>query len=212
MSGHDEVVSPRSARLGQDRANDLVERHLGGLLLSIAVLESAMLVRNALVLSFPGRVVLPLLQAVFVILALSLWGVVRHHPASHAQSQRYIAIALVAFGVLIPLEQALTGHGLLAANLGLIMVAAGVVIVSTRAYVVSVVILLASWAVALSTRGQWDVSAADQGLLLVAAIFLASLLHMVRVSDRDSLVDALDEAVKTALRDQLTGLWRWVRG
>ncbi len=189
------------------RADDIVERNIPKVLWGVAVFEAAMAIRNVVVLPTPASVIIPIVQMILVAIAVVFALRLAKHPSTQDQTTWLIAGAAMAVGLSIPLEQALTGHGLLAANLGLMIVASGSLLVSTRAFVVTVLVLLAGWVLAVGTRTAWDVPFRDQAVLLVGALFAAVVLHAVRVSDRRSLVAALDRAVDVALRDELTGLW-----
>lgn len=166
-----------------------------------------MALRNAVALPQPGRTVMPLLQLLLAALALALGIHTRRHPLRHSQAQPVIAGGIVLVGLFLPLEQTLTQHGLLAANLGLVIVAAGALLVSTRSFAAAVGSLLVAWLLAVASHAHWDVPVTEQALLLFAATALAVAVHVLRVSGRRDLLAALEQVVEIALRDALTGLW-----
>jgi GGDEF domain-containing protein len=102
---------------------------------------------------------------------------------------------------------ALTGNGLLTANVGLILVVIGALVVDTRWFAIAAGLLVLAWLGVLLTRGPWDQPVDALLLYVLVAGMSAILVHVLRVHGRARLVAALDEARTNAVRHDVTGLW-----
>lgn len=191
----------------QARERDLLERHLPGVMLTIGAFEALMAVRNYFAFTGPAHLVMPALQAVAALLFLGGWWRLRGAQVSPRSMGWVIPAVVVILGFMVSLEQALTGHGLLAANTAMVMVVAGALVLRLVTYLVTTGLLVLGWLVALSTHTVWDVSPVDQATLLVVAGVVGAMVHGVRAVDRRSLVSYARQAHESGLHDQLTGLW-----
>ncbi|TXH45181.1 MAG: GGDEF domain-containing protein [Actinobacteria bacterium] len=189
------------------RSRDLLERHLPGVMLVVALGEALMALRNLLVLQHPANWIMAGCQLAVAVLALLSWSQLRRHDYGVDELQRHAAAGLALIGLLMPLEMALTGQGLLAANTALMIVVAGATLLSHRAFAAVTLLLIVGWALALTTQGAWAVGVADQATLMLVGTFVAVLVHWNRTVDRRALVRNAERALEAGLHDELTGLW-----
>lgn len=201
-----EVVDPEQT-WREARQQDLLERHAPGAFLAVAVGEIIMAARNTAALPTPADRIMPPLQLLVAGLALSAWWRLRRGDVPPAEVQRWIGVGLLALGLLLPLEQALTGNGLLAANLGIMLAACGGVILSHRVFGAAALVLIVAWLLAATSRARWDIPLGQQATLLAVALVVAVFVHWNRTNDRSGLVNSLHGAMESGLRDELTGLW-----
>lgn len=177
-------------------------------MVAAAMIEVVMGLRNLLILPSPQNLVMASLQALVVLAALLAWRRLRRRTDLRpAEAQRYVAAAVLMLGLLMPLEQGLSSQALLVANTGIMIVMAGAVLLSHRAFALIAAALVAGWLVAVSTRSQWDITVADQATLLAMSVVAGTMLHWNRTADRANLVRRTHESLERGLRDDLTGLW-----
>lgn len=189
------------------RERDLLERHVPGVLLGVAVFESVMAVRNAIVFPPPAQFVMPTLQAVIVLLALLGWWRLRREAIAPERLQWWIGGGLAGLGLLLPLEQALNGDGLLAANLGAYLIFVGGIVLGHAVFAAIMVLLVMAWAAALTTAATWDPPVDKQASLILLGVLSGMLIHWNRSADRRSLTQRVHSTLEGGLRDELTGLW-----
>jgi diguanylate cyclase (GGDEF)-like protein len=162
---------------------------------------------NLLRLAPPANLVMAVTQGLAAAALLALWQMLRHRSLPHRTAQPVLAASLTVFALHLPLEMALTDNALLTANVGLILVLAGTLLVQTRWFVATVVVVVGTWLAVLVTGGPWPEPEDRLILYIGVACLVAILVHVVRVQSRTRLLAALDEARAGALRDDLTGLW-----
>ncbi len=190
-----------------ERERDLLERYAPGALLTIAAFELLMAVINAVALTGLARIVMPALQLVIVGFAMLGWWHIRRASVSPEVLQWGIGVGLIALGLLLPLEQWLTGNGLLAANLAIMIVAAGGAILRHRVFAMTASVLILAWLAAVLTKDSWDPTVAKQAALLGVGVFAGVLIHVNRTADRHLLTQRVQDSMENGLRDELTGLW-----
>ena len=172
-----------------------------------AMLEAVLLVRNMLTLTPPASSVMPIAQSVVVVGFLGLWWWVARQDAPVEEVQRILPAVLIPLGLLLPFEQALTGNGLLAANLALLLVVGGALITKGLHLALTDLCLVGGWALAMSTGTTWTVSISDQLVLVVLGCAIGAAVFVLRQADRRRLEIARDVAFASAMRDHLTSLW-----
>jgi diguanylate cyclase (GGDEF)-like protein len=190
-----------------ERERDLLERHAPGFLLSLAIFESVMAVINFFVLTGSARIIMPALQLVVAALAALGWWLTRRETVSPELLQWGIGVGLVGLGLLLPLEQWLTGNALLAANLAIMIVALGAILLNHLVFAVTTSILIIAWLAAVLSRDSWNPTAAQQATLIGVALFGGVLIHLNRTNDRTALTRRVQATLESGLRDELTGLW-----
>ncbi len=114
---------------------------------------------------------------------------------------------LIGVGLLLPVEQALTGNGMLAANLALMLVVGGALIADKSRFIVFCALLASGWIIALTTHPVWNVSVLDQATYVALGSLIGMALFLLRRADRRRLEASRDSAYASAMRDPLTGLW-----
>jgi diguanylate cyclase (GGDEF)-like protein len=186
---------------------DAVDEHMRGLVLVMAGVEAVMGIASAVRLAYPASLVMGIVQATAVAGLLVFWRVLRGRRLPHRTSQPVIAGLISIFALMLPLEMALTGNALLTANLGLLVVATGALVVQTRWFAAATTVVVLVWLLVLVTRGPWDLPVDRLVVFVAVAVLVAALVHVLRVRGRDQLVAALAAARAIALRDELTGLW-----
>jgi len=207
--------APQSATLLHRDARIYAEGVKGGgrdarlaLILPVAaLLEAVLLVRNMLTLTPPASTVMLIAQILVVVGFLGLWWWVARQDSLGEVVQRILPAILIPVGLLLPFEQALTGNGLLAANLALLLVVGGALIVDGFQFILTCVCLVGGWVIAISTRTMWTVSISDQVALVVLGCAIGTAVFLLRNADRRRLEQARDVAFASAMRDHLTSLW-----
>lgn len=185
-----------------------ISRTLTRVLPFAVALEVAMLARNVMIMQPPARSIVPALQVVLVVSMVAVWIWLRRHTAADRTNDVLLSGFMTAFGLIILVEMALTGNGMLAANVALVLVVGGALIRPLRHFVVFCAVLVMSWVlIELGWDWDWSIPVADQATYLVIGVAIASFVFALRRADRQALEAARDEAVHSAMRDELTGLW-----
>lgn len=150
---------------------------------------------------------MPLLQTLIVLGLLVAWWWVARSDTPHQDVQRMLPWILGAIGILLPVEQALTGNGMLSANVALMLVVGGALILDRRGFIVFCAVLIGGWMLAVNLVGSVNLPVADQVTYIILGIVIAVVVFALRAADRARLEVARDAAYETAMRDPLTGLW-----
>lgn len=178
------------------------------LILPVAAgIQTLLLVRNIFFLPAPASIVMPLLQGLIVIGLLWMWRWLSRQESPGQALQPVLPWVLTLVGLLLPFEQALTGNGMLAANLALVLVVGGALISQKVHFGLFCAALVAGWMIAVSTRAGWTVSIADQATYVALGTAIGLAVFLLRTADRRRLVVARDAAFDSAMRDHLTSLW-----
>lgn len=186
---------------------DAESKHLLLILPVAAALQVVLLVRNVFFLPQPAATVMPVVQGVLVIALLWLWRWLARQKSPIGRLQRMVPALLIFVGLLLPLEQALTGNGMLAANLALVIVMGSALIIGRLQFGVFCVALVIGWMLAVSTRVTWSVTIADQATYVMLGSLIGLAVFLLRTADRRQLEAARDAAYSSAMRDPLTNLW-----
>lgn len=174
---------------------------------AVATAELLLMIRNVVVLPESVRDILVPLQALLIVCLIALWLYLRTHPRTPDQFRRYVLVFIAAMVALLLLEMSLTGDGLLAANLALMPVVAGSLVFTTRYLLAFLGLVVAAWLLVVVLREPWALPLSKQLPLVLLGVLISVLVHALRFTDRSALEQARDDAVRSAMRDELTGLW-----
>lgn len=167
-----------------------------------------MLVRNVMIMKPPASPIVPALQVVLVAGMSATWFWLRRDSAADRTNDMLLSGFMAAIGLIILVEMGLTGNGMLAANVALVLVVGGALIRPFHHFVVFCAVLVVSWLlIQLGLDWDWSIPVADQATYLAIGVAIASFVFALRRADRQALEAARDEAVHSAMRDELTGLW-----
>lgn len=172
-----------------------------------ALLEALLTVRNLLTLQPPARVIIPVFQILFIGFIAVVWFWLRGRPTGERLNDALLTGFMAGIGWLILLELALTGNGMLSANLALMVVVGGALIRPAGHFAAFCAVLVLTWVAIVAGNSTWAMPVIDQATYLFIGVAIASFVFVLRHADRRVLEQTRDEAMRSAMQDQLTGLW-----